>query len=144
MNTCCCHSNSTLAQHSFVTAVFIYTELMYSSDGLNQRPLVSNSKFSCWHRRLNGSAGPSLQAAIQLHTPATVLCSATDLFGLLGGSTLHTASAILSPGSLMVRWPSQQIQNIQNSSQSTFSAGGQTWKETLLNPLFPWNVELVL
>lgn len=102
---------------------------MYSSHCLNQRLLVSNSKFSCWHRRLNGSAGPSLQAAIQLHMPASVLCSATDLFGLLGCSALHTASAILSPGSLMVQWPSRRIQNIQNSSQSTFLLGGKYEKK---------------
>lgn len=60
----------------------------------------------------------SLQAAIQQYMPASVLCSATDLFALLGCSVLHTASTILSPGSLMVQWPSRRIQNIQNSSQS--------------------------
>lgn len=77
--------------------VFINTELMYSSNGWNQRLLVSNSTFSCWHRQLNGSAGPSLQAAVQLHMPASVLCSATDLFGLLGRlGAPHSVSYSLS------------------------------------------------
>lgn len=83
--------------------------------------------YGCSYQIQNSGAGtedwmdqrpPSLQAAIQQYMPASVLCSATDLFALLGCSVLHTASTILSPGSLMVQWPSRRIQNIQNSRQS--------------------------